>query len=372
MSSTKIIASKVSSAMPIIKYTPEDFQKFINDGFSHAKLDDKIMSLLQSISSSIGSIENVKTPQFKTTTTTTSKVDKNKRTSEHISSAEWEALRNFKFKATVFEKKQGIESSIGEIRKSLNKLTDKTYDTIKVSIISEIDKIIALSNKKIEEDGDEKSSGGGGDNDDDDIEITDELLAELNKVGTAIFNIASGNGFYSKMYANLYNELMNKYGFMRVIFDKNVVEMNGIFKNIEYCDPSLDYDKFCENNKTNEKRRYLSLFYIHLMKLGIISIDKMLEILKEIQENMIGMLDEKGKENIVEELSEIVFIMVKNSITNEKSVYESNPTLWNPIIDKIRLLSSMKAKSKPSINSKTIFKHLDILDIFDELKKKKY
>ena len=195
--------------------------------------------------------------------------------------------------------------------------------------------------------------------------MSDELMADLKRVGNSIFDIASGNGFYSKMYANLYNDLMGKYNFMRVIFDKNVDEMNEIFKNIEYCDPSVDYDKFCDNNKKNEKRRSMSLFYVHLMNLGIITTSKMLCIVKEIQDTIISLLDEKGKQSIVEELSEIVFIMVKNSINNKKSIYETIPTLWDPIIDNITVLATMKIKTKPSISSKTIFKHLDIIDMFD-------
>jgi hypothetical protein len=265
---------------------------------------------------------------------------------------EWEALR--RFKATVFEKKQGIDSSIDQIRKSLNKMTDKTYDTLIIQIVGEIDKIISLSCKDREP---EETP---------EIEMTEELMGDLKRIGNSIFDIASGNGFYSKMYANLYNELMGKYDFMRVIFDKNVDEMNGIFKNIEYCDPSVDYDKFCDNNKKNEKRRSLSLFYIHLMNLGIITTSKMLGIIRELQDTIISLIDEQGKQSIVEELSEIVFIMVKNSINNKKSsVYESMPLLWTPIIDNIRSLSTMKAKAKPSISSKTIFKHLDILDLFE-------
>jgi hypothetical protein len=360
---TKIAASASvtgSATMPIIKYTIEDFQRFISNGFNHNTLDENIMKIIQSISSSVGSPEYIKTPQFKTNQQTV--CDKNKKSGQHaVSNMEWEALR--KFKATVFEKKKGIDSSIDQIRKSLNKMTDKTYDTLITTIISEIDKIISLSSKKIKEDGDFENTDI--ENGCMELEITDDLMVELNRIGNAIFNIASGNGFYSKMYANLYNELMTKYGFMRVIFDKNVDEMNEIFKNIEYCDPSIDYDKFCDNNKTNEKRRSLSLFYIHLMKLGIITTDKMLGIIKEIQNNMISMLDEIGKQNVIEELSEIVFIMVKNSINNKRSMYEATPLLWSPVIENIRLLSTMKIKTKPSISSKTIFKHLDILDALE-------
>lgn len=346
----------------VTKYTLEEFQKFIDQGFSHNKLDDAVMKIIQSISTSVGSPEYVKTPQFNTNQAADI-LRKKSRQYNTASNVEWVSLRNFK-PTTVLDKKEGIEASIGQIRKNLNKMTDKTYDTLITKIISEIDKIISLSNKKAEAEDDkeedkkidmEESCG--------EIEMTEELISDLKKIGNLIFDTASGNGFYSKMYARLYNELMSKYGFMKAIFDKNVDEMNKILKNIEYCDPSVDYDKFCDNTKMNEKRRSLSLFYVHLMNLGIIATSKMLGIIKEIQDTIISLLGEEEKQNIVEELSEILFIMVKNSIHNKKSIYEQEPTLWNPIIGNIKLLSTMKAKSKPSISSKTIFKHLDILDL---------
>ena len=358
------MASKViDSSCYIAKYTIEDFQKFIDNGFGHNKLEDSVMEIIQAISSSVGSPEYVKTPQFNKQSDASNKRQKH----QNVSNTDWEALR--RFKATVFEKKKGIESSIDQIRKSLNKMTDKTYDTLIIKIIAEIDKIITLySDKKLDESQADAHAEAEPEktNDKIEIEMTEELLVDLKKVGNSIFDIASGNGFYSKMYANLYNDLMRKYDFMRVIFDKNVDEMIEIFKNIEYCDPATDYDKFCDNNKKNEKRRSMSLFYVHLMNLGIITTSKMLGIVKELQDTMLSLVDETGKQNIIEELSEIVFIMVKNSINNKRvSAYVSIPALWNPIIDNIKLLSSMKVKSKPSISSKTIFKHLDILDLLE-------
>ena len=46
-------------------------------------------------------------------------------------------------------------------------------------------------------------------------------LVELNKIGEALFTIASGNSFYSDMYAKLYKELMELYPFMTTIFKTN-------------------------------------------------------------------------------------------------------------------------------------------------------
>ena len=110
-------------------------------------------------------------------------------------------------------------------------MTDKTYDATKQNIIDELKKIVGYAS-----------------------EVDDELLTELNKVGNAIFAIASGNSFYSEMYAKLYKDLMDTFPFMKIIFQKNFDEFNLVFKTVEYVDPEAEYDKFCDINKINEKQ----------------------------------------------------------------------------------------------------------------------
>ena len=43
-----------------------------------------------------------------------------------------------------------------------------------------------------------------------------------------------------------------------------------LFETIEYCDPKKNYDKFCDINKANEKRKAMSLFIVNLMIIGIV------------------------------------------------------------------------------------------------------
>lgn len=43
---------------------------------------------------------------------------------------------------------------------------------------------------------------------------------EMIKVSSTIFDIASTNRFYSKIYAELYSELIKKYEIMRETFEK--------------------------------------------------------------------------------------------------------------------------------------------------------
>jgi hypothetical protein len=246
----------------------------------------------------------------------------------------WKANKNFQ--VTTILKKEGINAVIDCIRKHLNKITDKTYDSTKNSIIDELKKIV----------GDNKES------------ISEEILDELNKVGNALFAIASGNSFYSDMYAKLYKELMDEFPFMDIIFKKNFDEFSLVFKNVEYVDPEVDYDKFCDINKVNEKRRALSLFYTNLMKNNVIDPSKVISIILDLNDYMLRLIDEKNNKNVVEELSEVVFIMITKGHNHLKKHHK-----WDVVIQQILAITKMKSNSKPSISNKTIFKYMDIMDI---------
>ena len=385
-------------------YKKCDFERIQYEGFSYT-LSPEVLKIIQSIADQVGSPEYVKTPQFEKkqpVTLTTSQVsnvsminnynnshninnnnnkryDNNKKRDKYsynnnkgqeITDDDWEAIR--KFQATILAKKEGIDASIETIRVHLNKITDKTYETLKVLIVEEINKIIA---------GDDVANA------------SPELIAELKKIGDAIFNIASSNGFYSKVYATLYKDLMSQFKFMRGIFETNYKGFNSLFKTIEYYDPNKDYDKFCQMNKDNEKRRSMCSFYINLMLQGIIAPKSILKIILGLQELMLEKIKVADATNIVEELSEVLFILItssaemfkravsnpnnKESATNSSSDSSSDdenialvdtyvsPTKWEKIVANVNYISKLKQKSFPSISNKTIFKHMDIIDDAD-------
>jgi hypothetical protein len=394
-------------------YKKCDFERIQYEGFSYT-LTPEVLKIIQSIADQVGSPEYVKTPQFEkrqplSLTTTQShtsintnnlsmnnynnnnsshnsnsnnnnkRYDNNKKRDKYsynnnkgqeITDDDWEAIR--KFQATVLAKKEGIDASIESIRVHLNKITDKTYETLKVLIVEEINKIIANEANE-----------------------TPELLLELKKIGDAIFNIASSNGFYSKVYATLYKDLMSQFKFMRGIFETNYKGFNSLFKTIEYYDPNKDYDKFCQMNKDNEKRRSMCSFYINLMLQGIIAPKSILKIILGLQELMLEKIKVADSTNIVEELSEVLFILITSSSemfkrgvsnpNNKETVGNSSdssseddavvsseavstyvsPTKWEKIVANVNYISRLKQKSFPSISNKTIFKHMDIIDDAD-------
>jgi len=380
-----------------------DFERIQYEGFSYT-LSPEVLKIIQGIADQVGSPEYVKTPQFEkrsipspanasnillttnhrqnnndynkrydTSTNSNSSHHNNKKRDKYnynnkgqeITDDDWEAIR--KFQATIIAKKEGIDASIEQIRKHLNKITDKTYETLKVLIIEEINKIIA------------QETG---------IIYSKELLVELNGVGDAIFNIASSNGFYSKVYATLYKDLMAQFSFMRGIFETNYKAFNSLFKTIEYCDPNKDYDKFCQVNKDNEKRRSMCSFYTNLMLQGIIAPKSILKIILGLQELLMEKIKLVDAKNIVDELAEVLFILITSGIevfkkgndTKEASSSSSSSSdegeevvgtsvstyvsgaKWKKIVSNVNYISKLKQNAFLSISNKTIFKHMDIID----------
>jgi hypothetical protein len=311
--------------MACLVYTRTDYDRIKREGFTY-NLPKETLETIKKIAANVGAPEYIKTPHFDK-----QRSFKPRLQIKDFSDTEWDTLRNFK--ATVMEKKKGVELSIDKIRKHLNKMTAKTYTTLQDQICAEIDLIIETETNK------------------------DELMLELNKIGDAIFEIASGNRFYSGMYAALYNELMTRYEFMQTILSAKLNTDIHIFNDFAYCSPEKDYDKFCNNNKTNEKRRALGLFYVNLMLNKIIPATKIVSMISDLQSNIDNYISTENNANIVEEMSELLFYLMTTGAVALKPL----KTDWDSMLAKVTRISAMKAKSAPSISNKTIFKHMDIL-----------
>ena len=281
--------------------------------------------------------------------------------SQQIPNNEWETILSFQ--KTELKKKEGIELGIDNIRSYLNKLTDKTYATMFSNILKEIADLFAAST--------------------DDTSEEHNTVAVMNRVAVSIFNTASSNAFYSEIYARLFRDLMaqdtastatatataNPYAVFRELFERNLATFMSLFETIEYCDPKKNYDKFCDINKANEKRKAMSLFIVNLMKNGIVEKTQVLALMRQIQELMYSNMRQEGKTNEVDELTENLYIMVKHShsflsatVTAAAAVDADAVESFKARVEQITEISKLKLKSKPSITNKTIFRHLDMLD----------
>ena len=372
------------------QYTLQDFNTIIWGGFTYDLKDSGVVELISSLADKVGAPSYVKTPVFpkrekqekmdntigNVGMSSGSKYDKDGRQTllgaanygtacnnsnngnnsnvrrprnnkpSQITDDDWNTIRTFQ--KTELRRVEGIEKRIDTIRSLLNKLTEATYNVVKTEIFDEVKEII---------ENDSAADEGGGTTLPESVVVVDE--ENITKIANSIFNTASSNIFYSPLYSKIFNELMNYHEVFKSVFEKSFSEFVGLFKKIDYVDPSVDYNKFCENTKTNDKRRAMSTFIVNLMKEGVLHPDKVVDIIIELQEMIYSYIKVANKTNELEELNENIFILV----TNGKDVLSSHEE-WERIVSKIKFLSVLKVKMKeyPSVNNKLIFKNMDILE----------
>ena len=364
------------------RYDLDTINRLMYEGFDY-ELDADVIDTVQMLSDQVGAPEYVRTPQFPKNnrhyepTSNASKGGGRRNrylngggggngngngngNSGETSDANWNSLRQFQ--STKIVKREGVDGTIDTIRKHLNKISEKNYSNQRDNIFQELRQIV------------EKSIGEGAEDKEESAEDKQESVEDkqesaedkFDKVGCAIFSIASGNKFYSEMYAQLYKELMDEFPIMKTIFNNNLVKFRGIFNTIEYCDSEKDYDKFCAINKDNEKRRATAMFYVNLMKLDIISAGEITCIISDLLAYQMSKMVEADNKHIVDELSEVIFIMVMKTIPcfqeNGKCKDADATVEWNAIVDFVRNTAAMKVSDYPSITSKSIFKYMDIVD----------
>ena len=323
----------------ISKYTLDTINEIIFKGFNY-ELPSETLNLISELSLQVGSPDYIKPPVFQKRENPL-KVEpssapgfRKKRGNKgmEVTDDNWESLKTFQ--TTKLEEKTGLDAQIDIIRTQLNKLTDKNYIDIYNKIVDIIDQNI--------------------------------IIEDMGRVSLMIFDIASTNRFYSKMYADLYSELSTKYEIMRNTIDKNLENFTSLFNTIEYVDPNVNYDKFCELNKVNEKRKALGAFYLNLMENGVITNKTIITITVNLLEQIYTFISEDNKKNEVDELTENVAILYKKSIFNDADAdsddddYTIEGFTVSEIIDKI---SKSKVKDYKSLTNKTLFKFMDMVEM---------
>lgn len=260
---------------------------------------------------------------------------KKKKNIEDTSDVSWDRVIPTKISVdiqTEFEKERDF------IRISLNKISDKNY----------------LSQKDI---------------------IFQHLLYfeqdknEMEKIANIILETASSNKFYSELYANLYKELVTKYSIFLDLLLSMVYTFNDTLDTIRIIDANVNYDGFCECIKENEKRRSVSSFLMMLCKQKVIAKKLIIHIIKNFQKIMMENMEKENKTPYVEEIAEILFIFI--SIGHKDNLFSKKTSWIESIVPIVFSISKMKNGHYPSLSSRTIFKHLDLVDILSiEIKNK--
>lgn len=327
-------------------YSLNDFNNFIFNGFNY-ELPENIINTISTLSLEVGSPNYVKTPVFqkrenvmkteqniKETQKDNNFVKKKKgnKNMEIINDEDWNALRTFQ--STKIEEKTRVESEINNIRVHLNKLTDKNYNDIKNKIFEIVAKCI--------------------------IENTTE---DAEKISSTIFEIASTNRFYSKIYADLYSELMKQHEIMQNVFKESFSKFIQLFDSIEYVDPNVNYDRFCEINKINEKRKSLAAFFINLMNNNIITRQSIMLITRNLLSQVYSFILQDNQKEKVDEISENIAILYQKKIYENDKGDDYDKIDGFTIPEVIEKIAKSKVKDYKSLTNKTVFKFMDMIDM---------
>ena len=330
-------------ATKTMRYTLEDINRILFDGFDFS-LPEETLENISQLSLQVGSPDYVRTPVFKKRENPMKiepvskelggfKKGKRGKATEIINDDDWDVVRTFQ--ATKIEEKVGIDFQIDNIRVYLNKMSDKNYIDMRNRIIENIDKLIEEN-------------------------ITSE---DMLRVSSTIFDIASTNRFYSKIYADLYSDLSTKYNMMKEIFEKNFEKFTDLFNNIEYVDPKVNYDRFCEINKTNEKRKAFASFYLNLMFNGIIPKSQIMEITRNLLSQVYSFISIDDKKNEVDELTETVAILYKRDMYDDDEGDEYEQIEGYTINEIVERIANSKVKDYKSLTNKSLFKFMDLIDM---------
>ena len=320
-------------------YTLQDFNTIIFNGFNFT-LSDDIIQKINELATQVGSPTYIKTPVFQkkdrsaesaapSSTNTKRRRDGGNNNSRFGAGADGDKL----FNATKLVHKTGLDGDIDLIRSYLNKITDRTFADMKTNIIGLLDKLI------------EENS------------ISPE---DVMRISTYLFEFASTNRYFSKLYADLYTELVNKYECMKQTLDDSFHSFLELFINIEYVDPDVNYDEFCRINKVNEKRKALSAFFINLSANNLLSHDTLVDLTYKMILRVVEYIPMSDKKAHVDEYTENIAILFNKG---EYAKVTDKLIDGKTIIETIQMLATSKPKTYPGLSSKCIFKYMDLIDM---------
>lgn len=334
----------MTSAM--LRYTLEEIEDIVFKGFDY-QMNEDVMEKISNIAIQVGSPDYVKTPVFKkrdnpmkveptnySVTKDLPKKRKGNKSMEVLNDEDWDAIRNFQ--TTKLETKTGIEADFALIRTHINKLTDKNYSDMLNKIVEVVDKML-LTNSE----------------------------TNLIVIGENIFDIASSNRYYSKIYADLYGDLSSKFHFIKEQYAQNLNKFTDLFNNIECVESHVNYDRFCEINKINEKRKSLATFYVNLMNNNIVSKNEIVNITRSLLAKVFEFISIENKKNEVEELTETIAILYKKELYENEDDQDVKYELIDgyTISEIINKIANSKVKDFKSLTNKALFKFMDLIDM---------
>ena len=254
-----------------------------------------------------------------------------KPSNKKLSNDNWNNVKNFK--PTTFVKKEGLDKNINIIRINLNKITNKNYDILSVRIFDEID-IIYENN-----------------------------VDHFNTIKKLFIDTVCNVNIYSEIYVMLYRSIIEKYDKSLFNINNDYTILKGELLNIKLIDSKMNYDDFCKNNKNNERKRNLSLFYINLMKQELFPKEDIINLILDNQTYNFNMINAINNSDIVDEICENLFILIKNAFD-----YIRDDDKYSVIYNNVVSITKLKKSENNSLTTKSKFKHMDLIDLLDLIK----
>jgi hypothetical protein len=317
--------------MATMYYTLKEIEN-ISWNLQDKSITDETTALINSLADQVASPTYDKTPVFNNNSATKPFNRKKKKSTEVINDEDWEAIRNFQ--KTELIKSEGIQKDIDSIRSLINRITEKTYDVIIEKLTEKLDSFEEAITKS----------------------------EDINKIGKTILDMATSNNFNSKTYAKLCSYLNGKYDYIKTIIDNNLKDYMNLFENIEVADPNENYDKFCDLNIVNDKRRAMSLFLCNLYENNIVEFEMIENIVFSLYQRIRTNMNDESKKMEHDEISENLLIIISNiPIVKIKS-----DDKWKDFIDYIVHLCAINVKDVKGISSKCKFKHMDIKSLIEK------
>ncbi len=370
----------------MLKYTLDDFDRIMFDGFDYT-VPDATLAIIADLSSKVGSPGFAKLPSSSSssfakrdglgsddlpsrnavasvnpysnlmvrssTSTADKKRPKKPRSGDGMSlekgngsaggtvqESDWENLRAFQ--STQLEEKTGVAAKINEIRGFINKLTETNYADIcaKTTVL-----LRGLSDSP----------------------------EELRKAVRHLFDIASGNRFFSKLYATLYSEWMEEFQVCHDVLKESFHGFMELCRTVE-CppDPTENYDDFCRVNRCNEERKALALFYVNLTRRGMQDEASMVRLTRDLLQLFFTSMVQENQKPVIDELAETIALLYQKDW-----VEQCDTTVCAPIVkdddaegarsftihQAIEHLTNCRVQSFPSFTNKARFKFMDLIDV---------
>tara|TARA_B100000989_G_C19449766_1_gene431198 strand:+ start:41 stop:880 length:840 start_codon:yes stop_codon:yes gene_type:complete len=244
-----------------------------------------------------------------------------------ISAKNYKLTPNFVYKSKIIVNRDNIDKLIDSLRLNINKLSDKNYNNQIIKIKNNLQEL----HKEFED-------------------------SDIEKCSLIIFEIASTNLFYSKLYAKLYHDLSNEFTLLKVPLISTLKTFIKSYDSIENISSVNNYDLFCKIIKDNEKRLATLNFFIELIKFSAVDINFILDIISHV---IVTIKQSHTKQSDIEQLVEHLYLIIINLHQLLKD-YD----IWTDITNFVEVYKKMKPKD--NISYKTIFRFMDIHDIIKE------